>query len=150
MIYLCPCVPVTKHEWVNLFIYLFIFIIITLKHVSNHSVIFKFHISLKYYVEILQKTWTQKKKYCWIQSFTLQCLIWWFAHSLIIYGTWCGIQNPLNIKICFIQLFCEWERGNEMKERCLVGWVRVQRFFNTTKSYLESVRGSTTLKASWM
>ena len=61
MIYLCPCVPVTKHEWVNLFIYLFIFIIITLKHVSNHSVIFKFHISLEYYVEILQKTWTKKK-----------------------------------------------------------------------------------------
>ena len=41
--------------------YLFIFIIITLKHVSNHSVIFKFHISLEYYVEILQKTWTKKK-----------------------------------------------------------------------------------------
>ena len=42
--------------------YLFIFIIITLKHVSNHSVIFKFHISLEYYEEILQKTWTKKKK----------------------------------------------------------------------------------------
>ena len=42
--------------------YLFIFIIITLKHVSNHSVIFKFHISLEYYVEIIQKTWTKKKK----------------------------------------------------------------------------------------
>ena len=148
MIYLCPCVPVTKYEWVNLFIYLF-FIIITLKHVSNHTVIFKFGILCRNSTKNLDK---KQKSTVGVGYKVLLCNVWfrWFAGSLISYGTWCGIQNPLNIKIFFIQLFCEWERGNETKERCLVGWVRVQRFFNTTKSYLESVSGSTALKASWM